>query len=98
MIDYQDLAALFRKVRLLRLVQLCLCVVAVVMVAIAQTRVLGFVLAAVTVCVYLFYNRRVTKQYVWEVIRANIGYGLCGGFPEVKAVQKGILPEEVFDG
>lgn len=97
MSDIQKLAALFRKVKMLRLVQLCLCIAAVVLGAIGATRTLGFVLGGIVVCIYLFYSRGITREYCWQVTAANICYGICGGYHNVQTKQKGLLSEETFD-
>lgn len=98
MVDIQKLAAHFRKVRTLRVVQLCLCIAALVLALIRPIRMMGIVVAGFAVVLYLFYIRRVTRQYCWEVIKANICYGLCAGYSDVEAIEKDSLSEAVFDG
>ena len=64
MMDLLAITERFQKVKTLRIVQLGMSIAAVVLAAIGATRIVGFALAAVTVCVYLFFARGYTPAAI----------------------------------
>ena len=97
MMDLLAITERFQKVKTLRIVQLGMSIAAVVLAAIGATRIVGFALAAVTVCGYLFFSRGYTRGYCEEIIRLNLSHGLCGNAKDAVATGSGSLSEETFD-
>lgn len=95
--DMQAISAEFQKIKTIRTVQLGMSIAAVVLAAIGITRPVGFCIGILTVCVYLFWGRRVMRQYCEKVLEVNICQGLGSGMEHPRTTGSGSMTEDFFD-